>query len=60
MTEKDFKLLMDLAEKKLHQEVTKEEALRSLVNAGILDEEGNLTEPYKNLAICTPNRVEDE
>ncbi len=54
MTEKDFKLLMDLAEKKLHQEVTKEEALRSLANAGILDEKGNLTEPYKDLAIGTP------
>jgi hypothetical protein len=60
MSDKDFQLLMDLADELLSKEVTKEEALRSLVNAGILDEEGNLTEPYKNLAICTPNRVEDE
>jgi hypothetical protein len=54
MSDKDFQLLMDLADELLSKEVTKEEALRSLVNAGILDEEGNLTEPYKNLAIGTP------
>lgn len=29
--------------------VTKEEALRSLIDAGILDENGNHTEPCKNL-----------
>lgn len=54
MSEKDFNLLMDLADKKLHQEVSKEEALRSLVNAGILDAKGNLTKPYEDLAVVTP------
>jgi hypothetical protein len=45
---------MDLFDQKLHQEVSKEEALRSLVNAGILDASGNLTKPYENLAITSP------
>ena len=51
MSEKDFNLLMELATQKLHQEVSKEEALRSLVNAGILDTNGNLTKPYEDLAV---------
>jgi hypothetical protein len=50
MSEEDFQRLMDLAERKLNEDVSKEEALRSLVNAGILDEEGNLREPYQCLA----------
>ena len=54
MSEKDFNLLMELANQKLHQEVSKEEALRSLVNAGILDANGNLTKPYEDLAVDTP------
>ena len=54
MSEKDFNLLMELVNQKLHQEVSKEEALRSLVNAGILDSSGNLTKPYEDLAIVTP------
>ena len=54
MSEKDFNLLMELANQKLHQEVSKEEALRSLVNAGILDANGNLTKPYEDLAVATP------
>jgi len=51
MSEKDFNLLMELANQKLHREVSKEEALRSLVNAGILDSNGNLTKPYADLAV---------
>ena len=54
MSEKDFNLLMELANQKLRQEVSKEEALRSLVNAGILDANGDLTKPYEDLAIATP------
>ena len=54
MSEKDFNLLMELANQKLHREVSKEEALRSLVNAGILDSNGNLTKPYEDLAADTP------
>jgi hypothetical protein len=54
MSERDFNLLMELADQKLHQEVSKEEALRSLVNAGILDPSGNLTKPYADLAVIKP------
>ena len=36
------------------KEVSKEEAIRSLVNAGILDTSGNLTKPYEDLAIVSP------
>jgi hypothetical protein len=51
MSEKDFNLLMELFENKLHQDVSKEEAIRSLINAGILDSSGNLTKPYEDLAV---------
>jgi hypothetical protein len=54
MSEKDFNLLMELFNQKLQEDVSGEEALRSLVNAGILDSEGNLTKPYEDLAITTP------
>lgn len=54
MSEKDFNLLMDLFDQKLHQEVSKEEAIRSLINAGILDTSGNLTKPYKDLSVESP------
>jgi hypothetical protein len=54
MSEKDFNLLMELVNQKLHQDVSKEEALRSLVNAGILDSSGNLTKPYEDLAVVKP------
>lgn len=50
MSEKDIKNLMDLADEKLKKGVTREEALRSLQAAGILDKDGNHTEPYQNLA----------
>jgi len=49
MTNKDLKLLMDLANKKLNENVSKEEALESLMNSGILDINGNYTKPYKIL-----------
>lgn len=50
MSEKDFNKLTELARKQLHEKVSKEEALRSLVRAGILDEAGKLTAPYIHLA----------
>jgi hypothetical protein len=50
MSEQDIKNLQDLALEMLKKEITKEEALRSLVSAGILDENGDFTEPYKVLA----------
>ncbi|MDB5090764.1 MAG: hypothetical protein JWR09_4758 [Mucilaginibacter sp.] len=48
MSEKDLKILIALA-KELEKDLTKEEALKSLIAAGILDEGGNYTSPYKEL-----------
>ncbi len=48
MSEKDLQVLMDLA-KELAKGLTKEEALKSLISAGILDDAGNYTQPYKEL-----------
>jgi hypothetical protein len=50
MSEKDIKNLMDLAEERLKKGYTREEALRALQHAGILDKDGNHTAPYQNLA----------
>jgi hypothetical protein len=51
MSEKDFDRLMELAQKQLHEKVSDEEALRSFIRAGILDENGNLTVLYASLAV---------
>jgi hypothetical protein len=52
VTDKDIQWLIDLAEDGLKRSasVTKEEALAFLVRAGILDENGEPTAPYKELA----------
>lgn len=49
MSEKDIQNLIALAETKILQGVSKEDALVSLVGAGILDTEGNFTEAYEAL-----------
>lgn len=51
MGEKDIQRLKELAENLLERSKTwtKEEALASLVSAGILDEDGNYTPPYQEL-----------
>jgi hypothetical protein len=48
MSSKDVQELIALA-KELEKHLTKEEALKSLVAAGILDKGGNYTKPYKEL-----------
>lgn len=48
MSERELKELMELAEE-LRVNVTKENALKSLVAAGILDENLKYTEPYREL-----------
>ena len=48
MSEKDLQLLIELA-KELEKSLTKEEALKSFIAAGILDKAGNYTQPYKEL-----------
>lgn len=50
MSAKDIKNLENIALEKLKKGVTREEALRSLMAAGILDKNGNHTKPYQNLA----------
>jgi len=54
MSEQDIKNLQDLALEILEKGITKEEALRTFIGAGILDENGDFTEPYKNLANIMP------
>lgn len=49
MSDKDIKNLSDLAKRKLKEGVTKEEALRSFMEAGILDRNGHFTKPYSIL-----------
>lgn len=49
MTDKDIQALIDLARKLREEPRTKEEAIRSLQRAGILDENGKLHPEYKEL-----------
>ena len=49
MNEQDIKNLENIALEELKKGVTPEEALRSFIIAGILDENGNYTEPYRIL-----------
>lgn len=49
MTDKEYKLLTDLPKKKLARGITREEALTSLVQSGILNRDGRFTEQYESL-----------
>ena len=49
MNKEDIENLKNIAREKLRKGFTREEALQSLIDAGILDENGNHTEPYKHL-----------
>jgi hypothetical protein len=53
MSEQDYNILMEFLQRKLQERPTKEEALRNLQDAGIFDENGNYTEPYKDLEKLT-------
>jgi hypothetical protein len=50
MNEQDIKRLIALAEEKLLEKHTPKEALQALQLAGIFDENGDYTAPYKELA----------
>lgn len=52
MTEKDIKAIHALFDESARTPKTKEEALFLLRNAGILDENGEHTEPYKHLGMA--------
>jgi hypothetical protein len=54
MSEEEFQSLMDLAKRAAEKTYTKEEALAILIRVGILDKDGNYTEPYKILELATP------
>lgn len=55
MSNKDIQRLIDLAKEGIKKETTKEEALDSLVSAGILNKRGNYTKNYPNLARFVKN-----
>lgn len=45
--ERSMAIIKEAEENSRHR--TKEEALQNLIDAGILDKNGNFTKPYKNL-----------
>jgi len=49
MNKEDIENLKNIARERREKGFTREEALQSLIRAGILDENGNHTEPYKLL-----------
>jgi hypothetical protein len=49
MYELATKALEELADRLLKEKVSKEEAIRDLINAGILDSSGKLTKQYEML-----------
>ena len=53
MTDKEYQWMMDVANKSLEEakHATKEEALADLMRCGLLDKDGNFTEPYKHLGM---------
>ncbi|MCW3085313.1 MAG: hypothetical protein JWP12_2679 [Bacteroidetes bacterium] len=54
MSQKEIDELIKLAQDQIKNGVTKEEALETFIGAGILNEQGQFTELYKNLdAIIT-------
>lgn len=50
MADKNLKRINDLAEEILKKGVTKEDAMKSLISAGILNKKGEFRAPYQNLA----------
>ena len=53
MTDTQYKKLREFLAEELKKPVTREEALQNFIDAGIMDKDGNFTEPYKNLAKIT-------
>ncbi|MBW0179307.1 hypothetical protein [Sediminibacterium sp.] len=54
MSEKDINNLLELVESQNQQiaSLTKEEALQSLVEAGILEKDGKYAQPYQEMLIA--------
>lgn len=49
MTDRDIQNLIELFESRIRAGITAEEALKSLVSAGILNENGEYTPPFQQL-----------
>lgn len=49
MSDKQIKLIIDLAKKQLKRGVTKEEALSFFIRIGVRTPTGRFTKPYKHL-----------
>ena len=56
MDDKELEMLIALATAKLEKGFTPEEARLSLYEAGIVDLDGNFTEPYKHLEFWDPTK----
>jgi hypothetical protein len=46
MSDQDLKRLSDLAKNKRKAGITREQALKSFISAGIMNEKGEYTKPY--------------
>ena len=49
MNDKDIKMIIQLAKRLKHEGRSKEKALKTFVAAGILNDKGDFTKPYRNL-----------
>ena len=49
MDEKDIQRLLELAQEQLHEPLTPQQALQNLMDAGILDANGQHTPPFQDL-----------
>jgi hypothetical protein len=56
MSDQDLKRLSDLAKEQLKAGRTKEQALQSFINAGIMNEKGEYTKPYAILQTLVKKR----
>ena len=56
MSDQDLKRLSDLAKEQLKAGRTKEQALQSFINAGIMNAKGEYTKPYAILQTLVKKR----
>jgi hypothetical protein len=55
ISDQDIKRLIDLAKEKLKAGITKEQALQSFIDAGIMNDKGEFTKPYAILESVIKN-----
>ncbi len=49
MNDKEIKMIIQLAKRLKNEGSSKERALKTFVSAGILNDKGDFTKPYRNL-----------